>query len=646
MASKLDQLRKGLDKKNIVTFMNEPTHWISTGNAAMNFRMSGRLDVGLPNKRTLMLWGESGCVDADTEFLTPTGWKKISEYSEGDMVAQFNKETTEMTFTYPTEFIKKPCDEFYHFTTKYGVDQMVTPEHRVLYRSPKGKLQVKSAKEIVESHNSETVNGFRGKFLTTFEWAGGEGLGLSESDLRLQVVVNADGSFNEKRTTYPNFCVVSVKKERKIERMRQLLISSGRAYKEDTRESGYTKFEFGAPLNTKTFDSRYYACTKEELSIICDEVMYWDARFGGSSFYSTIKESADFIQFAFSAIGQRARITEDVREGRNTCYMVTTTAVNEISMAGKGRTPIQEVKTGDGFKYCFSVPETFLVLRRNGCVFITGNTGKTFLSSNIIKEAQADGYKIIYLDSEDSISEEYMEKVGIDLDEDMFIPVLIDTIEDCTTAVAEIFSTMGEDDKFILVIDSLAGMLTEKEEGEFDKGTSKGDMGQMAKKLKLLVKNINKKISKCDAFCVMVTHAYQNQDILNGEGKWICTGGKGFQFFPSFSIMLEKKKLKSDDPKEKINGVRIVATVNKTRFTAPMQKFELKVPYTTGIDFFDGLLDVLEETGTVSKNGAWYSYEWKGETKKFQASKLEEHVENILTLYEDKELVEKEEGEV
>ena len=31
----------------------------------------------------------------------------------------------------------------------------------------------------------------------------------------------------------------------------------------------------------------------------------------------------------------------------------------------------------DGFKYCFMVPSTFLIFRRNGCVFASGNTGKT-----------------------------------------------------------------------------------------------------------------------------------------------------------------------------------------------------------------------------------------------------------------------------
>lgn len=267
-------------------------------------------------------------------------------------------------------------------------------------------------------------------------------------------------------------------------------------------------------------------------------------------------------------------------------------------------------------------------------------TGKTFLTSNAAKEAQLKGYKIIYIDSEESISEDYMSKIGIDLSDEMFIPVSVDTIEECIEALAAIFETMDADDKFILIVDSLAGMLSEKEADEFSKGTSKGDMGQMAKKLKLLVKNVNKRISNYDAFCIMVTHAYQNQDMLNGEGRWICSGGKGMQFFPSFSVQLNKSKLKEGEDKTKVNGVKIKAEVTKTRFTSPNQKCELKVPYTTGINFLDGLLEVLEEEGTVSRNGAWYSFMYKGETIKFQGSKLTEHYDKIMELYADKELVE------
>ena len=50
--------------------------------------------------------GPYGCVDKDTEFLTPTGWKAISEYTTGDKVAQWVPETGKAEFVTPDAYIK------------------------------------------------------------------------------------------------------------------------------------------------------------------------------------------------------------------------------------------------------------------------------------------------------------------------------------------------------------------------------------------------------------------------------------------------------------------------------------------------------------------------------------------------------------
>lgn len=292
--------------------------------------------------------------------------------------------------------------------------------------------------------------------------------------------------------------------------------------------------------------------------------------------------------------------------------------------------PTQWVSTGNAalnYRLTGNV-DTGLCNKRTLLLWGESGSGKTFISANISKNVQDLGYVIVYLDSENSISEDYMLKIGIDLSPEKFIPINVATIEQAIVAVAEVFAAFDKDEKFILVIDSLAGLLSEKEADEFNKGTSKGDMGQLAKKLKLFVKNMNNKISEYDAFCVMVTHAYQNQDLLNGEGKWICTGGKGMQFFPSFSIKMEKAKLKEGG--ETLEGVRMKCEVTKTRFTAPFQKCVLHVPYETGIEFEDGLIEILEESGAVTRNGGWYSYELNGDVVKFQKSKLKEHLDNLM----------------
>ena len=56
----------------------------------------------------LVIGGAAGCVDKDTEFLSESGWKKISEYQTGDKVLQFNPDNNESIFVEPVDYIKLP----------------------------------------------------------------------------------------------------------------------------------------------------------------------------------------------------------------------------------------------------------------------------------------------------------------------------------------------------------------------------------------------------------------------------------------------------------------------------------------------------------------------------------------------------------
>ena len=85
------------------------------------------------NTRSFVL-NDIGCVDADTEYLSPTGWVRIADYAGGE-VAQYWPATNKMEFVEPTEFVKKPCPTMVRIKTTFGVDQLLSPEHRVLLAS-------------------------------------------------------------------------------------------------------------------------------------------------------------------------------------------------------------------------------------------------------------------------------------------------------------------------------------------------------------------------------------------------------------------------------------------------------------------------------------------------------------------------------
>jgi superfamily II DNA or RNA helicase len=346
---------------------------------------------------------DMGCVDSETEYLGPTGWKKISEYA-GGKVTQYDPETGEAELVTPTEYVKLPCDMMVRVKTKYGVDQLLSLEHRVLVqsRSNPGKREVVQAAELLRRHDNWLVGAGDGKSASrvsysetaipvTFTHPGGSGLLLTDAQLRVQVAVIADGYFPPNET---NLCVVRLKKQRKKDRLRALLLRAGIEHKErelnTTTAQGFTVFSFVAPMKVKHFGSAFWEATGEQLCLIADEVLYWDSTIGkgrrGDRFSTYVKESADFVQYAMVATGRTARLAVNTRTRRGaeeTEYVVAARnggkalQLKSLGSDGTKHGVMHLEPSTDGFKYCFVVPSTFLVLRRNGCVFCTGNTGKT-----------------------------------------------------------------------------------------------------------------------------------------------------------------------------------------------------------------------------------------------------------------------------
>lgn len=338
-----------------------------------------------------------GCVDSETEYLSPTGWKRIADY-DGGLVAQYHPDTRVAEFVKPTEFVKLPCDDMFAVKTSRGIDQLLSPEHRVLLQSKRdpGKYEVISAAELYARQNTgkaakRSSIGWADAAIPTAFYASGPGVPMSAEEIRLQVAVIADGHFPGST----NHCVVRLKRERKKERMRWLLASAKVRYTErsitemDGRcDPGYTLFTFKAPRREKEFSDFWWQADHAQLKHICDEVIHWDGsaptRNRGARFTSTSKASADFVQYAHAATGHTASVSVDSRDYRGGCcynvyvrYKVSGLGLAGVRADGSKTEPVSLTKSTDGYKYCFMVPSTFLVFRRNGAVFLSGNTGKT-----------------------------------------------------------------------------------------------------------------------------------------------------------------------------------------------------------------------------------------------------------------------------
>lgn len=346
------------------------------------------------NQRAYVL-NEMGCVDADTEYLGPTGWRRIADYTDGQ-VAQYWPETGTIEFVEPDEFVKLPCHTMVRIKTSRGLDQLLSPEHRVLlhaYSNPE-KQEVVSALELLERFLANRKAPTRHKIgikqaaiPVTFSARGGEGLPLSDATLRVQVAVHADGYL----PGVGGKVTVRLKKQRKKSRLRQLLKAADIEFTETSKDyptaKGYTVFRFTPPIATKHYGPEWWECTDKQRRIIADEVVHWDGNTDGKRrrFSTYCEADADFVQYCFASTGSTARASRQVRSRRGRVEIEYTVQVRDngrplqIYGANKG-TPAKNMwleNSPDGFKYCFRVPSTFLLFRRNGCIFASGNTGKT-----------------------------------------------------------------------------------------------------------------------------------------------------------------------------------------------------------------------------------------------------------------------------
>lgn len=362
----------------------------------------------------------TGCVDCDTEYFNGSEWKKVSDYVEGDKVLQYNEDGTS-ELVYPSKYHVYNAEYLNHFKTKYGINQCLSDEHSVVYFNDNNELMKKQMLDVKEIHD-KNINGFSGKFKVSHNFKGGNGVELSDNEIRLMVAVIADGNF----ANNTNLCRVNIKNKHKKDRIVDLLNKCNIEYKEkqyNKKDLEFVAFIFKAPIRTKVYDSIWYNCSKEQLFIISDEVLNWDGYYDKRNnektigrFFTTIKKNADFIQFVFNSLNYKASIQCSDRRGRirklNGKEYVTKT-IDYIVLISKrcytsisnqhNKVKIEKYKTLDGKKYCFTVPSSMLVLRRDDNVFITGNSGKSIASTQLTVEFVRDyNERALYVTDENS----------------------------------------------------------------------------------------------------------------------------------------------------------------------------------------------------------------------------------------------------
>lgn len=241
-------------------------------------------------------------------------------------------------------------------------------------------------------------------------------------------------------------------------------------------------------------------------------------------------------------------------------------------------------------------------------------SGKSYIcSGNIVKQAQQQGILPILLDTENALDEDWLKALGVDTSEDKLLRFGVSMVDDVASIISNFMKEYKSDadgkpyeeqQKILFVIDSLGMLLTPTDVNQFESGDMKGDLGRKAKSLTALIRNTVNLIAPHPVGVIATNHTYASQDMFDPDDK--ISGGQGFVYASSIVVAMRKLKLKEDEEGNKISdvvGIRAACKVMKTRYAKPFESVQVKIPYSTGMNPYSGLVDMFEGKGMLKKEG-------------------------------------------
>ena len=250
------------------------------------------------------------------------------------------------------------------------------------------------------------------------------------------------------------------------------------------------------------------------------------------------------------------------------------------------------------------------------------SSGKSLLGAHILAETQKKGGVAVYIDTETSVSQEFLEVIGVDMNKMLYLH--LETVEDIFEAIDEIVTKVRESDKDRLVtimVDSLAAASTKVEmESDFEKdgwATAKAIIISKA------MRKITQMIGRQKIALVFTNQLRQKLGVMFGD-PWTTSGGKALPFHASTRIRLKNMGQIKDTAKN-VLGMKCRAQIVKNRLGPPLRHTDYDMYFDRGIDNYGAWLTVLKEHKLVKSGGAWYTLtDQNGKDHKFLSKDWEE----------------------
>ena len=257
-------------------------------------------------------------------------------------------------------------------------------------------------------------------------------------------------------------------------------------------------------------------------------------------------------------------------------------------------------------------------------------SGKSLLAAHALANTQEQGGLAVYIDTENAVSREFLEAIGLDLEKMLYVP--LETIEDIFEAIESIVESIRKSNKdrlVTIVVDSVMGASTKIEMAkEFDKdgyATSKAII--LSKGMRKLTNMIGR-----EKICLIFTNQLRTRLGVAFGDPYTTSGGKAIPFHASVRLRLKSVgqiKVKKDGVDQAI-GIKTRCQVVKNRMGPPLKTVDYDIYFESGIDNYGGWLNIMKQFKLVSTAGAWYTFtRADGSTVKFLSKDFEKKLEEL-----------------
>jgi hypothetical protein len=358
------------------------------------------------------------CYSEDTSVLTENGWKLHNQVVPNEKIAIYDPTHDTIRFEKPLKlFAYDYNSEMYHLTSQGRVDILVTPEHKMLFKTYEKKaFRTSQAQHLpkrillksiaafedvkrdccnfilpqvdIKTAHDKILKAEAPKTFAINDWLEFLGYYLSE------------GGLSTKWKNKPNYVITcSQKNQLKVQKIRNCFQKCGLSYteyKEDdlTRWNIYgkqiwtwLKENCGVNHENKHVPREFLEIPPERLRILFDALMLGDGTKDkrenrtSKTYYSTSKNLAENVQEIALKLGYFATLKKviDRRSNRKPIFRVQISQ-NTIKVCNR----IEKINY-KGKIYCFATSTGFYVTSRNGKPTIQGNTAEVVMQEYVTR---------------------------------------------------------------------------------------------------------------------------------------------------------------------------------------------------------------------------------------------------------------------